>query len=639
MKLKIFLLSFLLMSIFPVFSHSEDIYVAQTSAGFDSGVSCGNARSIDWFNSAANWGDGATLISPGDTVRFCGTISTTAKVQASGTAGNPITLRFENGARFSKPAWGVGALSSSAIYVSRKNYIVIDGGANGIIECTNNGSSAATTPAGSFGIQQNAEGVYLDTCDNCEVKNLTIRNIYQRVPNSNDSNAHGRGVVVINSNNARVNNNTISNAYFGIYAYASSAAKENLNIHENDISKISTGIVTALAGAVNYSNIYIYKNKIYDGYVWDGCWNSCSTWHHNDGIHTWGNYSSNRLGPVYIYNNEIGGDFGQHTTAYIFISDYTYPVAIYNNLLYTTADRPTNGYVTLHSYKSGVSARVYNNTIKGPASTTAGGNAVYVSNSGGWTLDMKNNILMDCYIAFYDSQGNSNVTSDNNVFFNLNTVGRFGSNWYSTLSSWRSALGGCPGSNNDCASTAANPNLDYSLRPTSSSAAAIDAGVSLSSFFSFDFNFACRGQGAGWDIGAFEYTASSNACTSKPSSLTTSPDSGSTPIIGGGDGGGGGCFIATAAYGSYMDPHVFALRNFRDKHLLANPPGRLFVRFYYRYSPPAAAFIAKHESLRFLARGLLTPVVYGVKHPYAATLVLLSLLLLIAGSLRYYRSH
>ncbi len=59
---------------------------------------------------------------------------------------------------------------------------------------------------------------------------------------------------------------------------------------------------------------------------------------------------------------------------------------------------------------------------------------------------------------------------------------------------------------------------------------------------------------------------------------------------GGGDsGGGGGCFIATAAYGSYLDPHVQILRNFRDEYLLNNRPGRVFVRLYNHYSPPAGS--------------------------------------------------
>lgn len=75
------------------------------------------------------------------------------------------------------------------------------------------------------------------------------------------------------------------------------------------------------------------------------------------------------------------------------------------------------------------------------------------------------------------------------------------------------------------------------------------------------------------------------------------------------------CFIATAAYGSFLDPHVQVLRDFRDKYLLTNALGRGFVAWYYRNSPPLAAFIARHEGLRMAARAVLTPVVYAVKYP------------------------
>lgn len=80
-------------------------------------------------------------------------------------------------------------------------------------------------------------------------------------------------------------------------------------------------------------------------------------------------------------------------------------------------------------------------------------------------------------------------------------------------------------------------------------------------------------------------------------------------------GGGGGCFIATAAYGSYLDPHVQVLRDFRDRRLLKSGPGRAFVRWYYDYSPPVAAWIEGREGLRTATRMLLTPVVFGVKYP------------------------
>jgi len=72
---------------------------------------------------------------------------------------------------------------------------------------------------------------------------------------------------------------------------------------------------------------------------------------------------------------------------------------------------------------------------------------------------------------------------------------------------------------------------------------------------------------------------------------------------------GSGCFIATAAYGSYWDPHVMTLRRFRDSYLLTNALGTRLVAAYYKYSPPVAGFIAGHDRLRSVARLGLAPLV------------------------------
>ncbi|MDO8282301.1 MAG: CFI-box-CTERM domain-containing protein [Thermodesulfovibrionia bacterium] len=99
---------------------------------------------------------------------------------------------------------------------------------------------------------------------------------------------------------------------------------------------------------------------------------------------------------------------------------------------------------------------------------------------------------------------------------------------------------------------------------------------------------------------------------------------GETP---GSGGGSSGCFIATAAYGSYFEPHVKVLRDFRDKVLLKNSIGNAFVKFYYTGSPPIADLISRHESLQLATRLALTPLVYAVKYPGVAALTLLGLVI------------
>jgi uncharacterized repeat protein (TIGR01451 family) len=90
------------------------------------------------------------------------------------------------------------------------------------------------------------------------------------------------------------------------------------------------------------------------------------------------------------------------------------------------------------------------------------------------------------------------------------------------------------------------------------------------------------------------------------------------------------CFIATAAYGSPLEPHVVALREFRDRYLQRSAAGRAFIRLYYRYSPPVAAVIAEHDWLRFLVRMLLTPLVLAIAFPLRAGLLLATVLALIS---------
>jgi uncharacterized repeat protein (TIGR01451 family) len=90
--------------------------------------------------------------------------------------------------------------------------------------------------------------------------------------------------------------------------------------------------------------------------------------------------------------------------------------------------------------------------------------------------------------------------------------------------------------------------------------------------------------------------------------------------------GSSGCFIATAAYGTPLDPHLDSLRDFRDRFMMTNRPGRALVRFYYRHAPPLADLIADRDLLRAVVRGLLTPIVYTIEYPGPAALLFFSLM-------------
>src|SRR6185312_4948338 len=70
------------------------------------------------------------------------------------------------------------------------------------------------------------------------------------------------------------------------------------------------------------------------------------------------------------------------------------------------------------------------------------------------------------------------------------------------------------------------------------------------------------------------------------------------------------CFIATAAYGSQMEPKIKTFRDFRYQILLQHDWGIWFVKKYYAYGPYGARFIADKPFVRALVRGVLWPL-YG----------------------------
>src|SRR5882762_5531248 len=152
---------------------AKDFYIAAKQAGTGSGTGCSTAKPYTWFNTSSSWGTGASQIGPGTTVHLCGTFTGTAgqtllSAGGSGTSSSPITIKFEPNAVLAAPYWS----SQGTINELGRSYIVIDGGTNGLIKNTANGTGR--------GNAQDSRAIYAQSCTGCVVKNLTIADLYVR---------------------------------------------------------------------------------------------------------------------------------------------------------------------------------------------------------------------------------------------------------------------------------------------------------------------------------------------------------------------------------------------------------------------------------------------------------------------------
>jgi hypothetical protein len=72
------------------------------------------------------------------------------------------------------------------------------------------------------------------------------------------------------------------------------------------------------------------------------------------------------------------------------------------------------------------------------------------------------------------------------------------------------------------------------------------------------------------------------------------------------------CYVATAVYGSYDAPHVISLRRYRDERLSKSIIGRLFIKTYYKLSPPIAARLVVAKRTNSLVKILLDAIVKSI---------------------------
>jgi hypothetical protein len=466
---------------------AQDFYIAQTAQGGNTGVDCADAYAVTWFNNSGNWSSPTKIkgyIGPGDTVHLCGTISTELYVGANGISGSPITIHFESNAKISTPA-------SNLLQILGGNYITIDGGTNGIMENTANGTNLAN--------QVVTAGIEATGISNFEVKNLTIQNLY--VHTSSDTGTQDftvGGGIHISGGGSNISIHDCTFHDIGWVLNGGIVNGSNYSVYNNYFYNYDH----AMAGVgANATNINIYNNHFGSTASWDTVSNQ---WHH-DGIHIFFSQGYT-VSNVNIYNNLFDGNWGNNNTAHIFMEcDYSHTdpnacknFTVYNNVhIQYSGDYLNNGFIGLW----GPNHRVMNNTYIGSGVY----NSVCVQ-LGGSNLIFQNNIVSGCHTFLTLATGYTLASGglNYNLYANEGPGGNYpwgNPTGVRTLSAWHASTG--QEAHSQLVSSA-YLNSNGSLQ---SSSGARGAGINLTSLsiskLDSDYAGTPRPSSAAWDIGAF----------------------------------------------------------------------------------------------------------------------------------------
>jgi hypothetical protein len=371
----------------------------------------------------------------------------------------------------------------------------VDGGSNGLIQYSDNGTALAYH-TGASGIIANP------TLGNITVQNITVSNLYVHVPGTADTKDVGAGIYIHgNITNIVVHNCAVYEAQKGIYTtYAPGSASGNWNLYSNTLQNVSWGI----AGGDENTGAKLDGLQIHDNAI-SGLskWDTSNNWFHENGTYFWAEQSGSYITNVFIYRNKIGPDLGSHTTAGIFLSSAAGSgiknVNIYDNVLF--GGGAGNGAIYGQNCQD---VNVFNNTLSGTR---------HISFARGRDITLNNNLFANLSVPVgFDTV--SNRSCDYSLFFNLNPwSGSWGDSSQFTYSAWR-ALGYDAHSIVAADSPFVTKPNDFHLRIASP---AIGAGVNLSGLAVPDINKDYDGnvRPRSWSIGAYE----GSGIPAKPSSL------------------------------------------------------------------------------------------------------------------------
>jgi hypothetical protein len=514
------------------FSSATTRYIAQSAGTFSGGTACNGqtAITVATFNS--------TTLSAGDIAWVCGAIKLSAASNGitphnGGSSGNPVVINFDTGSSIKAPSCGTFSTNPTGGCINiTSQWVTVDGMGVGVVQNTLNGTSssnlgAATCPGGTCTLNNPTAGVYVGA-SNVVVKNLTVADMFDRVPcNSNTNERNSFGIVIDDSaanaaTNVTVQGNTIHDALNGIPIIGGSGTQSNMTVTQNTLSHMSAGIVIAEGGgAGTESNAVISFNDISDAYYW---WDTGDSDHLN-GMHLFAAANGTSMNGLIINGNYIHGDFGgnscggggSHTTSMIYIETTgggtASGVKVLNNVITTGLnDDPSDGMLGIgDGNDSGL--QVYNNTFV--ANSTSGpGNAQCMLFTAASTT-IENNVCVNAlYGVYLNGTGLSQISSSNYNDFYPSPSFRYGGTIVS-FSGWQAS-----GSKFDSNSITSDPKLTTSYTLNSGSPV-IGLGANLTSLRiaglntgapqTFGASYACgtgcmaRSSSGNWASGGYPY--------------------------------------------------------------------------------------------------------------------------------------
>jgi hypothetical protein len=466
---------------------STTVYVSQAGGAFTGGSACNGQTAI----SVATYNASGSTYGAGSTVILCGTITTAIAVPTGGASGNPLTVRFDLNANMTSAAWNLTAFSSGG-----NNWIVLDGGSNGIIQNTANGT------VGAFANQRASVGVDFSGSSNATIENLTIANIYQRTANSTTDDSTGandnRCIFWLFGSPMTVNNVTTHDCRFNLYEGNTTESGISITNSIGWNQAAHWWIAPGNSGST-LSNVTYAHNSFRDpAPKWDSPGVDIF---HMDGIHQFCQPSSTCSG-LFIYANYFSGDWGEDYTAQIFTENGGGTQAnqkVYNNIVDNSATsastQSSNGQIDVQMGANGLLA---NNTIIGSSNISGVGLQII----DGTNVTQKNIVIEHFNYMEVTLSGTSFVGGglNNNVYFDASNWFQYQGTGTGDFPGWQSATG------QDGGSQVADPNLNASTYVPNVGSPTIAAGANLTSLglsaLDVDFNGNARPGSGNWTIGA-----------------------------------------------------------------------------------------------------------------------------------------